>query len=152
VVVIVIVTVRPVNVAGRRVAHSADSSRSRALRRRQSSALRVAPVGSRVASLIVVRHGDRLSIQRLRQSLPLPVFVVVLVLLVVMLGFACLCMTDHPTQAAERAISAIAHSPAIIEMWAAAIVLFSFQILLPALVAHGTSGRVSPVYLQSFRF
>lgn len=82
----------------------------------------------------------------------MPVFVVVLILLVVMLGFACLCMTDHPTQAAERAISAIAHSPAVIEMWAAVIVLFSFQILLPAVVAERASGRASPVYLQCFRF
>ena len=99
-----------------------------------------------------MRTVDRFSITSLRRRLPLPVFVVVLVLLVVMLGFACLCMTDHPTQAAERAISAIAHAPAIIEMWAALVVLFSVQILLPAVVIPRASGRASPVYLQCFRF
>ncbi len=99
-----------------------------------------------------MRTVDRFSITSLRRRLPLPVFVVVLVLLVVMLGFACLCMTDHPTQAAERAISAIAHAPAIIEMWAALVVLFSVQILLPAVATPRASGRASPVYLQCFRF
>jgi nitric oxide reductase large subunit len=99
-----------------------------------------------------VPHRDRLSIQRLRRRLPFVVFVLVLILFVVMLGFACLCMTDHPTQAAERAISAIAHAPAIIELWAALVVLFCVQILLPAVVIPRASGRASPVYLQCFRF
>jgi hypothetical protein len=101
---------------------------------------------------MTVVTGDRLSIQRLRQRLPFIVFVLVLVLLVVMLGLACLCMTAHPTQAAERAISAFGHSPAVIEMWAAVVLLFSCQILLPAVVTHRASGRASPVYLQCFRF
>ena len=99
-----------------------------------------------------MRHPDRLSIQSLRRRLPFVVFVLALILLVVMLGLACLCMSDHPTQAAERAISAIAHAPAIIEMWAALVVLFSVQILLPAVVTTRASGRASPVYLQCFRF
>ena len=105
-----------------------------------------------MASLILVRQLDRLSIQRLRRRLPFVVFVLVLILLVVMLGLACLCMTDHPTQAAERAVSAIAHAPAVIQMWAALVVLFSVQILLPAVVTLRASGRASPVYLQCFRF
>ena len=99
-----------------------------------------------------MRQPDRMSIQRLRQRLPFIVFVLVLILLVVMLGLACLCLTDHPTQAAERAIAAIGHMPAVIEMWAAAIVLLSFQLVVPGAVVHRASGRASPVYLQCFRF
>jgi ribose/xylose/arabinose/galactoside ABC-type transport system permease subunit len=94
---------------------------------------------------------DRLSIQRLRRRLPLPVFVVVLILLVVMLGFVCVCMSDHPTQAAERAISAFGQTPAIIEMWAVAITLMAVVLLTPVVEPKRETGRASPAQLQRFR-
>ena len=43
-----------------------------------------------------------LSVQRLRERLPLVVFVLLLVLLVMLVGIACACATDHPMQALER--------------------------------------------------
>jgi heme/copper-type cytochrome/quinol oxidase subunit 2 len=95
---------------------------------------------------------DRLSLRRIRERLPLPIFVLVLILLVVMLGFVCLCMTDHPTQAAERAISAIGHVPAIIEMWSVVVVLLLVAFTAPVVEVIAGVGRASPAHLQRFRF
>ena len=95
---------------------------------------------------------DRLSIQQLRRRLPLPVFVLILILLVVMLGFFCLCINDHPTQAAERAVSAIAHAPALVEMWALTVPLIASLLLAPLASAVPAVGRASPKHLQRFRF
>ena len=95
---------------------------------------------------------DRLSIQRLRKRLPLPVFVLILILLVVMLGFFCLCINDHPTQAAEQTISAMAHAPALVEMWALTVLLMAPLLLAPLVSAVPAIGRASPERLQRFRF
>lgn len=95
---------------------------------------------------------NRLSIQRLRRRLPLPVFVLVLILLIVVLGFICVCMSDHPTQAADRAISAIAHAPAIVVMWAFTILLIAPLLRAPIETAVPAIGRASPERLQRFRF
>ena len=94
---------------------------------------------------------DRLSIQRLRKRLPFAVFILLLILLVVMLGFVCLCMSDHPTQAADRALGVIAHSPALIEMWALVLVL-SAPLVTRAIEAVSARGRASPAHLQRFLF
>jgi hypothetical protein len=94
---------------------------------------------------------DRLSIRRIRERLPFPVFVVVLILLVVMLGFICLCMTDHPTQAAERAISAIGHAPAVIEMWSVVVMVLLVAFTTPVVEVVAGVGRASPAHLQRFR-
>ena len=79
-------------------------------------------------------------------------FVLIVIVLVVMLGFVCLCINDHPTQAAERAISAIAHAPAIVEMWALTIILMAPLLLAPVVSAVPAIGRASPERLQRFRF
>jgi hypothetical protein len=94
---------------------------------------------------------DRLSIQRLRKRLPFAVFVLLLILFLVMLGVACLCMSDHPTQAADRAISVLAHSPALIEMWALMLILIAPLGLLPV-EAVWARERGSPARLQRFLF
>ena len=104
------------------------------------------------ANLTGVRGADRLSIHRLRRQLPLPVFVLVLILLMVMLGFVCICMSDHPTRAADQALSALAHAPAIVEMWAFAILLIAPFFLEPAVGTFSAFGRASPARLQRFRF
>lgn len=99
-----------------------------------------------------MRGLDRLSIQRLRRKLRLPVFVLALILLVVMLGFVCVCLSDHPSQAADRAISAIGHVPAIVEMWAFMIFLLAPLLFMPTGTAIPAIGRASPERLQRFRF
>lgn len=92
-----------------------------------------------------------LGIQRLRERLPLIVFILLFVLLLMVVGIACACATDHPMQSVERALAAIPAAPAVIELWAytfAAILLvpFAFPRRQRAL------GRASPQALQRFLF
>jgi hypothetical protein len=91
------------------------------------------------------------SIQRLRERLPLVVFVLLLVLVVMLVGIACACATDHPMQAVERALAAIPAMPAVIELWA-----YTFAAILLVSVASSQRrqaiGRASPRQLQRFLF
>ena len=92
-----------------------------------------------------------LSMQHLRERLPLVVFVFFLLLLVMLVGFACACATDHPMQAIERAVSAIAAVPAVIEIWSllvATLFVAGFVLARPQLAP----GRGSPADLQRFLF
>ena len=99
-----------------------------------------------------MRRFDRFRIDRLRKRLPLPVFVLILILLVVMLGFFCLCISEHPSQAAERAISAIAHAPGVLTMWLFFVLLMPPLALFSPRMAVAAIGRASPAKLQRFRF
>jgi hypothetical protein len=65
-----------------------------------------------------------MSLLGLRARLPLVVFILVAVLCLALLGFACACLTDHPMQAVERVLTAIAAVPAVVDVWAAAVVAF----------------------------
>lgn len=94
----------------------------------------------------------RVSIQRWRGRLPLAVFVLLLIFFVLVLGFACLCMSDHPTQAADRALGAVAHAPAIIVMWSFALLTLAQLFMLRPIEAIPAIGRASPARLQRFRF
>ena len=101
-----------------------------------------------------MRAADRLSFHCLRRRLPFPAVVLVLVFLVVVLGFVCVCMSDHPTQAAEQALVAFAHAPAVVELAAVAAVLLAAVFLEPtsaSLSAVSALGRGSPARLQRFR-
>jgi ACR3 family arsenite efflux pump ArsB len=93
-----------------------------------------------------------LSLQRLQRRLPLVMFISVLVFAVLVFGFACALMTDHPGQVIDRVLSAVAALPAIVEVWsllavgsAAAAVVASRQPLFAA-------ARASPPVLQRFLF
>ena len=92
-----------------------------------------------------------LSIQRLRERLPLIAFILLLVLLLMLLGIACACLTDHPMQAADRAISSIAAVPAVIALWT-----YAFAALLAVVFVvpqrRRALGRASPADLQRFLF
>jgi hypothetical protein len=93
-----------------------------------------------------------ISIVRLRRRLPLLVFILLLVLLVVALGLICLCVTDHPAKAAERAAAAAAHVPAVTPLWSF-LVLFAAPLFMasPSTWARAR-GRASPASLQRFLF
>ena len=92
-----------------------------------------------------------LSLIEMRRRLPLVVFVVLLIMLVVMLGFACLCVSDHPSQAVERAIGAFAQMAAVIEIWS--LLLLSVPIIVvTVLLSSEARGRASPAQLQRFLF
>ena len=95
--------------------------------------------------------GVVISLLRIRRRVPLVVFILLLILLVVALGLACACATDHPSQAIERALSAIPAAPPIIVVWSFAATAF-FMVA----ATHGrprlAPGRASPAQLQRFLF
>jgi hypothetical protein len=93
-----------------------------------------------------------ISIARLCRRLPLVVFILLLVLFVVALGLVCLCATDHPAQAVERAVSAAAHAPAVIPLWSFLMLLSAPLFLQPASAPVRARDRASPVALQRFLF
>jgi hypothetical protein len=92
-----------------------------------------------------------LSIQRLRDRLPLIAFILLFVLLLMLVGIACACLTDHPMQAADRAISSIAAVPAIIELWTYAFAALLLVAYVVPVRCRGL-GRASPADLQRFLF
>jgi hypothetical protein len=80
--------------------------------------------------------------------MPLVVFILLALICLGMLGFACACLSDQPAVALERAVHAPALSPPRVEVWPA---------LLFAVLAAGLSaltpearGRASPAALQRF--
>jgi hypothetical protein len=92
-----------------------------------------------------------LSVQRLRERMPLVVFILLLVLLVMLVGIACACATEHPMKAVDRAVSATSAMPALIEIWTYAFV----AILLAVFIVpqrRRPLGRASPQELQRFLF
>src|SRR5438067_10549704 len=92
-----------------------------------------------------------LSLARLRTHLPLVVFIFLVLLVVMLVGLACACLTDHPMQAIERALSAIPAAPALIEVWA---VLAAGLLTAAVTVVQVRSRRerASPELLQRFLF
>ena len=91
-----------------------------------------------------------MSMERIRRHLPLIVFIFLVLIAVMLVGFACACLTDHPMQAIEKALSAIPAAPAIIDVWS------SLAALVAAAVVFGrirpVQGRASPAVLQRFLF
>jgi len=49
--------------------------------------------------------------------MPLLAFILLAVVCLALVGFACACLSDHPVQALERALGAIPALPALVEMW-----------------------------------
>ncbi len=91
------------------------------------------------------------SIQSLRHRLPFVVFVLVLVVAVVMIGFACVCIADHPGKALDRASSLAPAGTPVIEMWPLMVLLFAPALMFVA-APRRAQGRASPPLLQRFLF
>lgn len=91
------------------------------------------------------------SIQSLRGRLPFVVFLILLVIAVVMIGFACACIADHPGKALDRASSVVPAGVPLVEIWPLIMLL-----LAPAWLFVGAPqrarGRASPPLLQRFLF
>ena len=83
----------------------------------------------------------------LRRRLPLPAFILLALLCVALLGFACACLTDHPMQAIERALAAVPALPALVEVWSPAA-LMAFATLF--VLAVSALRRPSAAALQRF--
>ncbi|HEY8630487.1 MAG TPA: hypothetical protein VIL73_08120 [Gaiellaceae bacterium] len=92
-----------------------------------------------------------ISLNRIRRRVPLVVFILLLILLVVALGVICMCASDHPAQALERALSVIPAAPPLSAIWSAiATVLLAASIV--RLRPRFEPERASPAGLQRFLF
>ena len=90
-----------------------------------------------------------MALERLRGRMPLLAFLLLAVLCLALIGFACACLDDQFAQALDRVVQS---APlAVIEVWpafgfgtVAVLVLFAFSIPV--------SDRASPAVLQRFLF
>jgi hypothetical protein len=90
-----------------------------------------------------------MSLQALRGRMPLVAFILLAVVCLALLGFACACLSDQPMQALERALGAIPSLPALIEVWS--LMLVSLLAAGYALaVVRPRSRSPSPALLQRF--
>ena len=83
--------------------------------------------------------------------MPLVVFILLAVVCLALLGFACACLTDQSAQAVDRAISLGGALPALIEVWSLVLVTLMGASFLVA-VRERASSRASPALLQRFLF
>lgn len=83
--------------------------------------------------------------------MPLIVFLLLALVLLMLVGLACACLTDNPMQAIERVVAALAQLPTVAVAWT-----FVFATLLRALPRlqqqKAGRGRTSPAALQRFLF
>ena len=82
--------------------------------------------------------------------MPLIVFILVAIVGLLALGFACACFNEHPLKALERALASVPASPAPVVLWPVILVF----LLGPALLLAGRREVVarSPADLQRFLF
>jgi hypothetical protein len=83
--------------------------------------------------------------------MPLVVFILLAVVCLALLGFACACLSDQPAQAVDRATSLGSALPALIEVWSLVFVALMGASFLVA-VRERASSRASPALLQRFLF
>lgn len=83
--------------------------------------------------------------------MPLVVFVLLAIVCLGLLGFACACLSDQPAAALERAVQAPALAPALIELWPP-LLLGAFAASLLVFTPVAARGRASPAVLQRFLF
>jgi hypothetical protein len=83
--------------------------------------------------------------------MPLVVFILLAVVCLALLGFACACLGDQPAQALDRATSLGSALPALVEVWSLVFVTLLGTSFLVA-VRERASSRASPAVLQRFLF
>ena len=58
-----------------------------------------------------------MNLERLRGRMPLVAFILLAVVCLLLFGFACACLTNHPMQVLERMLGSIPTLPPLIEVW-----------------------------------
>jgi hypothetical protein len=82
--------------------------------------------------------------------MPLIAFLLLAIVCLALLGFACACLTGQPMQALERATSLGQAIPPLVAMWTATLAVL---IGASSVVVRERSGsRASPALLQRFLF
>lgn len=85
--------------------------------------------------------------------MPLIAFILLAVVCLALIGFACACLSDNPAQALERAVASAGAMPALIEVWSyAAIAMLVGALSSWSLVVARPRERASPAQLQRFLF
>jgi hypothetical protein len=83
--------------------------------------------------------------------MPLIAFILLAVVCLALLGFACACLSDQPWQAIDRALSTGQALPPLIDVWTLALgALLAASLLVT--VRCGRESRASPALLQRFLF
>jgi len=90
-----------------------------------------------------------MSISGMRARLPLVVFILLLIVALLLLGFACACLSDHPMQAIERVLTSIPAALPLLEVWSPNGVALAMLMLLTAGYVRAVA-RPSPATLQRF--
>jgi hypothetical protein len=82
--------------------------------------------------------------------MPLVAFILLAVLCLLLIGFVCACLSDHPAQAVERALALGGALPPLVVLWAllTALTLPRLSVAVSVLAM----GRSSPLLTQRFRF
>lgn len=83
--------------------------------------------------------------------MPLIAFILLAVVCLALLGFACACLSDQSAQAVDRATSLGSALPALGEVWSLVFVALVGASFLVAERERARS-RASPAVLQRFRF
>ena len=87
----------------------------------------------------------------LRERIPLIVFLLLALLLLMLVGLACACLTDDPMQAIERLVTALAQLPTVAVAWT--FIFATVLLAMPRLQPRNAGrGRASPAALQRFLF
>jgi hypothetical protein len=85
--------------------------------------------------------------------MPIIAFVLLVVVCLVLIGFACACFGDTPLQALDRAFAAAPPLAALVELWPLlAGVLAASTLAWVIAPAARPPGRASPAILQRFLF
>lgn len=88
--------------------------------------------------------------QALRGRMPLLVFILLALVCLALVGFACACLSDHPMQALERALGSIPALPALVEVWPFLAVLAFASGTLFVATTTARARAPSPASLQRF--
>lgn len=89
--------------------------------------------------------------ERIRRRVPFVVFVLLLVIAVLVVGFACACLSGNPLQAADRAAAPLGVTAAVIVMWSLIASVTPLVALATGPSVQAT-GRASPVVTQRLLF
>jgi hypothetical protein len=91
-----------------------------------------------------------MSLERLRRRMPLIALLLLAPLCLLVLGFACACLSDHPMQALQQTLGSAQGAPALVEVWPLLVLaLVGVGLLLMSTVTARARAR-SPAGLQRF--
>ncbi len=89
-----------------------------------------------------------MALDRLRERMPLLAFILLALVCLALIGFACACLVDQAAHAVDRALQA---QPAVMELWRP-LALVALALMSGIALSVRASSRASPASLQRFLF